>query len=77
MPFGEDEIVRRLEAMPQIDPPPDLRPSIMAAVRAMAVRPGSIAAPLVHRPRRVAFAAGWAIAAAIMLIFLAVARPRP
>jgi hypothetical protein len=68
MPVDEEEIVKGLESLPQEDPPPDLRTSIMTAVQAQ--RPVARPIPFLRGRRKVIFAAGWVMAAAIVLIFL-------
>lgn len=69
MPFVEDDhdpLAHRLNAMPLIEPPADLHGSIMGAIRREVAR---VKTPASQR-RRQFFAAGWAIAAAIVLVFL-------
>ena len=61
--LDDDELTRRLDAMPVLEPPADLRPGIMRGPR-----------PAFNR-RRAWFAATWAAAAGLVLVFL-VAHPR-
>lgn len=71
---GMTELIERLQAMPQAEPPTDLRAAIMDSVRA------SSGVGAFRRPARLAqrlFVGGWALAAAIILVFLVIARPRP
>jgi hypothetical protein len=72
MPLDDDEIERRIENLPSVEPPADLRSAIMGAVTAQV--PLAATPPHGHR-RRYAFALGWAAAAAILLTFLVIARP--
>lgn len=68
MHVDEDPITPRLDAMPQVEPPPDLRPAIMQSVRAHGAR---ATPPARFRPsRRAIFFTGWAAAAAIVLVFV-------
>ena len=69
----EDEIGRRIKELPSIEPPSDLRSSIMSAV---AATPSGAAPLAARRPRRFTFALGWAVAAGIVLIFLLIAQPQ-
>lgn len=69
----EDEIGRRLEELPSIEPPSELRASIMSVVGAT---PAGSAPMPARRPRRLTFAFGWAAAAGIILIFLFIAQPQ-
>ena len=72
--FDDDALIARLKAMPQAEPPPDLKDSIMDSVRS------SAGAGAFRRPARIAnrlFLGGWAVAAVIILLFLAFARPGP
>lgn len=71
MPLDDDQIGREIEQFPSLDPPPDLRASIMGA---LAATPAPSAVPA-RRSRRWTFAVGWAAAAAIILSFLVIARP--
>jgi len=69
----DEELIARLQAMPQAEPPSDLRTAIMDSVRA------SGGAGAFRRPARLArrvFLGGWAVAAAIILIFFVIAQPR-
>ena len=86
---NDDPIVRRLEAMPRLEPPPDLRPSVMEAIHRLPRVVQASGLPLGggagqrpaphHRPnggRRSWFVAAWAAAAAFILLFLVVVRPK-
>ena len=73
MPVDDEQLVRELETMPQEEPPGDLRGAIMTAIQSE--RPAAPPAPFVARPRRLVFAAGWAIAALIVLLFLMIVSP--
>ncbi|HUP50368.1 MAG TPA: hypothetical protein VNA04_16445 [Thermoanaerobaculia bacterium] len=73
MPVDDEQLVRRLEAMPEEEPPGDLRSAILSAIQAEQARPGAAAA--VGGRRRLVFAAGWAMAALVVLTFLTLVRP--
>ena len=63
-----DPLTTQLDSIPQVEPPPDLKPAIMESVR----RVGAPASPAARfrLSNRAIFAAGWAAAAAIVLVFL-------
>jgi hypothetical protein len=64
---GVREVARRLEAMPSVEPPRELRPSVLWQIRKKQVESPS--------RRRVLFGLGWAAAAAIVLAFLFLEQP--
>jgi len=64
MPLDDAELSRRLDEMPVMEPPADLRTSIMDGVR------GSQLTVRSFPRRRAIFAAGWAAAAILVLVFL-------
>ena len=73
MPVDEEQLIRELDAMPPEEPPGDLRSSIMAGIAAE--RPAARPVAFTRRPRRFVFAAGWGVAALIVLTFLVLVRP--
>jgi len=71
---SDENLIERLQAMPQAEPPAGLRAAIMDSVRA------SSGVGAFRRPARLAqrlFVGGWAVAAAAILVFFLIARPRP
>ncbi len=76
MPLDDDEISRRLNGMRVIEPPGVLRASILEVIRGLGPRASGLgpARPQFGQPRtsRYVFAAGWAAAAALVLVFLVV-----
>ena len=83
--LDDDELTRRLDAMPVLEPPADLRGSIMSGLRprasglglmrAVEPRPEARGPGPVFTRHRAWFAAAWAAAAVLVLVFL-VAYPR-
>ena len=64
-------VVDRLDSVVPVEPPADLRPSVMNQIRASG---GTAAAPLPFSRRR-KFAFAWAAAAMVVLVFLLAYRP--
>lgn len=68
MHVDDEELVKQLDAMPQEEPPGDLRTAILTSIQAAPSQ--QKVSRFGRRPRRVIFAAGWGLAALVVLSFL-------
>lgn len=79
--LSDEELDRRLDAMPVAEPPRSLRASVMEVIRGLRPRAAGHAHPAFGsrhprtedrgpRTRKYLFATGWAAAAALVLVFL-------